>query len=392
MSVLPGYGTFYPLYGKGPAMTTAIADRIKIVQPDKAQGEKGLRLVPILGPSHEEPAYRLLEDEVLDSVVVTEVSESGSVPELKVTNNLDERVLLIDGQELVGAKQNRILNTDVLVPARKSLNLPVSCVEQGRWGYGRSVRPATPPPPDATPEEQAEHAANEQRRGREYEHQFVAGKSASFSTRRRKSGTVHQSLKVANVHDADQGQVWNEVQEELDSAGVRSSTGALSDLYVARERELTEFRSNLRLPDDAVGLAVFYGGSFQGLDLFDRHSTLAYFWDSLVDSYALSWLNRRAVQTQEPKDTPDEGVTIRGLLDQAGESDWERFESPGEGRDYRLGTETLTGSSLVFEEKVPLHLQLFSVEPGNRDRAGSQQARRPRIHRRYGTRRRTDVD
>jgi ARG and Rhodanese-Phosphatase-superfamily-associated Protein domain len=373
-------------------MTTAIADRIKTLQPDQAQGENGLRLVPILGPSHDEPAYRLLEDEVLDSVVVTEVSESGSVPELRVTNNLDERVLLIDGQELIGAKQNRILNTDVLVPAKQSLNLPVSCVEQGRWGYGRAIRPPAPPPPGATPQERAAHAADERRRSRELQHQFIAGKSASFSTRRRKSQTVHDALRASNVHDADQGQVWDEVEEELASAGVESSTGALSDLYAARERELGEFRGNLRLPDAAVGLAVFHGRSFQGLDLFDRHSTLSYFWESLVDSYALSWLSRRPVEKDKPEAVPDEGDTIRGLLDRAAGSTWEDFDSPGEGRDYRLATDTLTGSSLVWEDKAALHLQLFGVEPGSDDRRTSQRAHRPRIHRRYGPRRRNDVD
>ena len=92
-------------------------------------------------------------------MIVTEINESGSVPELRITNNLDERVLLIDGQELIGAKQNRILNTDVLVSAKKSLNLPVSCVEQGRWGYGTSLRPPTPPPPGASTDELAAYIA-----------------------------------------------------------------------------------------------------------------------------------------------------------------------------------------------------------------------------------------
>ncbi len=373
-------------------MSTAIADRIKSIQPDQAQGESGLRLVPVLGPSHDEPAYRLLEDDILDSVVVTEINEDGSVPELKVTNNLNEYVLLIDGQELIGAKQNRILNTDVLIPAKKSLNIPVSCVEQGRWGYGSQIRPSAPPLPDATPEELATHRANQQKIRRALARQFMAGKSASFSTRRRKSGTVHNSLKSCNTHDAGQGQVWDEVEQELSSAGVSSSTGALSDLYAAREKELSDFRNNLRLPDEAVGLAVFYGGKFQGLDLFDRHGTLAYFWESLVDSYALSWLNRRAGEVEQPGDAVDEGAVLRSLLDQAAESDWEDFDSPGEGRDHRLGTDTLTGSALVIDETIPLHLQLFSVEPGNQDRSATQRARRPRIHRRYGTRRRPEAD
>jgi len=37
------------------------------------------------------------------------------VPELLVINQGERAVLLVDGEELVGAKQNRVLNTSVLV-------------------------------------------------------------------------------------------------------------------------------------------------------------------------------------------------------------------------------------------------------------------------------------
>lgn len=66
---------------------------------------------------------------------VTEVSESGSVPELTVTNNGDTKVLLIAGEQLVGAKQNRVLNVTVMIAPKSVMKIPVSCVERGRWGY-----------------------------------------------------------------------------------------------------------------------------------------------------------------------------------------------------------------------------------------------------------------
>ena len=40
------------------------------------------------------------------------------MPELVVENPLAERVLLYDGEELLGAKQNRILDVSVLVAAK----------------------------------------------------------------------------------------------------------------------------------------------------------------------------------------------------------------------------------------------------------------------------------
>src|SRR4030095_6194069 len=66
-------------------------------------------------------------------VEITESSETGQVPELKVVNRGDSAVLLLDGEELLGAKENRGLNLTILAPAHHSSTIPVSCVESGRW-------------------------------------------------------------------------------------------------------------------------------------------------------------------------------------------------------------------------------------------------------------------
>jgi hypothetical protein len=61
----------------------------------------------------------ILLDEALGSGVieVTEVNDHGAVPNLKIYNKSPKRVLILDGEELVGAKQNRIVNTTVLIAA-----------------------------------------------------------------------------------------------------------------------------------------------------------------------------------------------------------------------------------------------------------------------------------
>ncbi len=62
-------------------------------------------------------------------MTVSEVSEGGSVPELKVTNLTGKHVLILDGEAVAGAKQNRVLNTTILIGAGTSLVIPVSCTD-----------------------------------------------------------------------------------------------------------------------------------------------------------------------------------------------------------------------------------------------------------------------
>src|SRR3982750_1835211 len=97
-----------------------------------------LTMVPLMrrtGDSDESAAGYILLDEAIQSgaVGITEVSGQGRVPELRVVNRGRAPVLIVDGEELVGAKQNRIVNLTILVAATSELTIPVSCVEAGRW-------------------------------------------------------------------------------------------------------------------------------------------------------------------------------------------------------------------------------------------------------------------
>jgi hypothetical protein len=56
---------------------------------------------------------------------------------------------VVDGEELVGAQQNRIVNATFLIAGLTEVTIPVGCVEQGRWSYrsqdfasGKKVMPA----------------------------------------------------------------------------------------------------------------------------------------------------------------------------------------------------------------------------------------------------------
>ena len=83
---------------------------------------KNLTMFGLEGVSVGKLDYLTLADAMkLEVVRVSEISDGGSVPELLFENSADLPVLILDGEELLGAKQNRTVNLTILVPAGKTV-------------------------------------------------------------------------------------------------------------------------------------------------------------------------------------------------------------------------------------------------------------------------------
>ena len=84
----------------------------------EAQWIHNLSVYPLLADEDSPPGYLTLDQALNNKQArITEISEGGHVPELAFENLVDQPILLLDGEELVGAKQNRVLNVTLLVLA-----------------------------------------------------------------------------------------------------------------------------------------------------------------------------------------------------------------------------------------------------------------------------------
>lgn len=96
-----------------------IQETLSAAKIGKIQVFENLAMFPLLRSDADAVDYLLLDEALSGGCArITEVSESGSVPELALSNDCRKPVLLLDGEELVGAKQNRILNLSLLASAR----------------------------------------------------------------------------------------------------------------------------------------------------------------------------------------------------------------------------------------------------------------------------------
>jgi len=279
-----------------------------------------LTVIPLHAPNLDDPDWLTLE-EAADRARVTEVSEAGSVPFLKVANGADRPLLLLDGEELIGAKQNRILNTTVLVAAHTEVTIPVSCVEQGRWGFrGRQFRPG-----DA---------------------------SLYASLRARKAAWVSQSIRAGRGHMADQGGVWEHLACRASELRVDSPTGAMRDLYARHETDMTAARQTLAAQPGQVGALIYMGSRWVGLDLLAGPGLFGRAWPRLCAGYVADAIGR------EPK--PWHRLDAGAVLEALAQGQAEPAPAVGLGDEYRLSTPGLAGATLVVQGQVA-HLMAFPV-------------------------------
>jgi hypothetical protein len=84
----------------------------------RKQTHRNLTVFALLGEQFFEPTYLLLETALEKGLVeIRELGPEGSVPELRLLNRAGRPVLIVEGEELVGAKQNRVVNVTILVAA-----------------------------------------------------------------------------------------------------------------------------------------------------------------------------------------------------------------------------------------------------------------------------------
>ncbi len=275
-----------------------------------------LAVFPLLRRGATAPRYDTLGDAVrAGSARVTEVSAAGSVPELQVVNKGNRPVLIVDGEELVGAKQNRIVNLTIMVPAKTTLTIPVSCVEQGRWH-------ATTP--DFAPAEHAFHATG----------------------RRSKLSQVTLSMAEEGSRRSDQSAIWSEISMKSARLGARSSTGAATAMYEHRRGSLDDLIAQITPLETQAGAVFAIRGQIAGLDVFDAPQTWAQLMPKLLRSYGLDALD--AGTGGDAFAVPDPAR----FLDAIGKATCKVYPAIGAGQDFRYDGAGIVGAALSTDAGV----------------------------------------
>jgi hypothetical protein len=280
-----------------------------------------LALIPLRLVRRSDLEYLLFDDKLAAADVrIEELSAAGSVSSIRVRNRAKHRVFLPDGTMLIGCKQNRVVNVSIMLAAESDTEIPVSCVERGRWQFATTG--------------------------------FSPAEHCDGSLRQKMCARTSDSLKSHGMVSMDQSAVWDHVELVLGGFGAASPTRAYHAAYEKRHEQLAEYESRLQYPADASGIAVALDGLIREIEVFDRPTTLQKLWARLVRSYAVSALSR--------SESCGGKRDAMNFFEQAVHSDWCPFASVGEGTTLRLTTKDAVGAALLCDEHL-VHMSLFSV-------------------------------
>lgn len=278
----------------------------------KKQECGNITIVPILNDSP-------LKLDILDLTTgfkmgLVEVSEceQSTVGTIMVKNNATSPLLLVDGEEVAGAKQNRIIGQSMLIPPNTSIPIPVNCSEQGRWNYKSEFK-------------HSNYMANSETRCRKAEYN------------------------MDNSIRASQGAVWDSIEDLQVKRNSFSKTSALRDNYEKIEKTNDDYLKHFGIYENQVGVIARLENKI-GLDVFANHSLYEQYSDMILKSYIIDDVGNNSLI----KDDFD----FEAVLDNINEKYFNKRNTVGLGQSYFIKTNNGSGTSLIYENEL-IHANFF---------------------------------
>jgi hypothetical protein len=225
-------------------------------------------------------------------------------------NGTDQPVFLLDGEEITGSLQNRIITASRLVEARTAEEIGVVCVEEKRWD------------------------------------EIGGFKTGSCSYPRVRSILAQSRHGKTDLQQA----IWEEVDRKLTVTRTRSATSSMHDVYDNLQDELDRYLEGFTgLNHGTVGFVAAAGGRILGADLFGSRALYRKMEAKLLRSYALDAIEFRGAG-REMIDPAGFLATLTAVI--------ARKRSRGKYRSRGFQEGGLSGQTLLIRDGL-IHVSAF---------------------------------
>ena len=188
-------------------------------------------------------------------------------------------------------------NRTILLAPNSITEIPVSCMEQGRWHHQTDHFSPAP-----------QHAPSKVRRkARETENR------ASYVAESRGPGSRSSYRDLAQA----QGEVWEEIREFEDKLGTSSDTGALNTMYEERRERMRDWTRAFPLMEGQIGLAAFQGTAPLAMDALESPSLYGKVHERLLTGYVMDAMESWDPEGPSPRPVQADGEKFMTALGEA---------------------------------------------------------------------------
>lgn len=291
-------------------MLSALNEQIELMD---SQVHKNVAIIPLKTPvSYKFDILTLKKGFELGLAEVKEC-ETSQVNTLIVQNKSVTPLLLVDGEEIVGGDQNRIVSSTVLIAPESEMKIPVNCTEQGRWRYEREFV-------------HSDYMAN--------------------------SRTRHAKVSSRSRGENMQKAVWSSISALEDSRDFSSATHAMSESYDNAKMELDV--SEFEIVSGQTGVLVMVGGKIKGFELFFNSEIYSDYHEKILKSYLID------AEIDDEVFAVNAGEAKEYIAD-AIDSSFTQVAGTGLETSYEFKNANGIGTVYAYEDEI-IHLSYFSNE------------------------------
>lgn len=276
------------------------------------QAHKNMAIIPIkTPPSYKFDILTLKKGFELGLAEVKECEHS-TVNTLIVKNNSVTPLLLVDGEEIIGGDQNRIVNATILIAPNSEEKIPVNCTEHGRWAYKSEFK-------------QSEYMAN-------------------YRTRSAKEKAVRANM-------SEQQAVWDSIEDLEMSRSFSSPTQAMSESYENLKVNLDEFISNFKALDGQTGAVIIIDGEIKGFELFLNSQIYHEYHEKILKSYLID------IDIDDSVFTVNTDVA-KNLIEEALSVEYAAKKSNGLEEAFEFENSEGLGTAYLYKDEL-IHMSYF---------------------------------
>ena len=284
---------------------------IELLQP---QVHENIAIIPLRTERNYIDILTLKKGLELGLVEVKECDTS-QVNTVIVKNRAVTPLILIDGEEIIGGDQNRIVNSTILIDAGNMMQIPVSCSEKNRWAFKSEFK-------------QSEYMAN-------------------YNTRRAKEYASRVSSSYQDV-------IWSSIdclEAENDYA---SPTSAMEESYENIKAAQNEIIKEFRIVDGQTGVLVMVDGEIKGFELFLNSEIYRDFHEKIIKSYLIDSKIKNNMFTVNIEAAEE-------VIGHAFDASFEKKSSNGIETAYTFENDEGLGTLYIFKDNI-VHWSYFKKD------------------------------